>query len=195
MARINLLPWRENLRKKRQRDFGIAAFLSVLLVAVACGGVHFYISGLIDNQIKRNKFLKQEIAAMDRKIKEIKELERTKAKLIARMNVIQDLQSSRPLVVHLIDEMVNTIPEGAFLTSMNQNGHKLSLQGRAQSNARVSAYMRNVDASKWLQAPNLQVIENKSETGTGLSHFTLNAKQIVKKAKAVGKGNKKGRKG
>ena len=143
MARINLLPWRENLRKKRQRDFGVAAFLSVLLVAVACGGVHFYVNNLIDNQVKRNKFLEKEIAAMDRKIKEIKELEKTKAKLIARMNVIQDLQSSRPLVVHLIDEMVNTIPEGAFLTKLRQKGSKLSLQGRAQSNARVSAPSSN----------------------------------------------------
>ena len=201
MARINLLPWRENLRKKKQRDFGIAAFLSVVLVAVACGGVHFYINSLIDNQNKRNNFLKKEIAAMDRKIKEIEELERTKAKLIARMNIIQDLQSSRPQVVHLVDELVNTIPEGAFLTKMNQTGSKILLEGRAQSNARVSAYMCKVDGSKWLEKPNLQVISNKSKTGTGLSHFTLNAQQIVQKnepviaAKSKSKKGKKGKSG
>jgi len=183
MARINLLPWRETLRKKRQRDFGIYALAAVLFMGAAAGGVHFYVEGMIDSQVKRNQYLKKEIAAMDRKIKEIKELEKTKAKLLARMNVIQTLQISRPEVVHLMDELVLTIPEGLFLTQLNQKGSKLALSGRAQSNARVSAYMRNIDDSKWIGNPSLQVISNKSKTGTGMSHFTLNAKQTSPIAK------------
>lgn len=185
MARINLLPWRETLRKKRQRDFGISALAAVLLMGAAAVGVHFYIDGMVSSQLKRNSFLKKEIAAMDRKIKEIKALEKTKAKLLARMNVIQTLQISRPEVVHMMDEIVITIPEGLYLTALNQKGSKLALSGRAQSNARVSAYMRNIEDSKWIGNPVLQVISNKSKTGTGMSHFTLNAKQISPIAKVA----------
>ena len=179
MARINLLPWRENLRKKRQRDFGIAALVSVLVVAVACAGAHFYIEGMIKHQEKRNGFLKREIAEMDKKIKEIEELEKTKAKLIARMNVIQELQGSRPQIVHLFDELVETIPDGTFLTKLEQQGSSLSMDGRAQSNARVSAYMRNIETSEWLGNPSLKVISNESKNDEELSTFTLNARQIT----------------
>jgi type IV pilus assembly protein PilN len=197
MARINLLPWRENLRKKRQRDFGIFALASVLFMGAAAIGVHFYIDSKVDSQVKRNKYLSKEIAAMDRKITEIKELEKTKAKLLARMNVIQTLQISRPEVVHLMDEIVMTIPEGLFLTQLQQKGSKLTLSGRAQSNARVSAYMRNIEDSKWIGKASLQVISNKSKTGTGMSHFTLNASQtspIAKVKKPKKKKKKKKRK-
>ncbi len=180
MARINLLPWRENLRKKRQRDFGIAALVSVLVVAVGCAAAHFYIEGMINHQKKRNSFLQKEIAQMDQKIKEIEELEKTKAKLIARMNVIQELQGSRPQVVHLFDELVETIPDGAFLTKLEQKGSGLTMDGRAQSNARVSAYMRNIEASAWLGNPSLKVISNKNENDEELSAFKLNAQQVSK---------------
>ncbi|MCP3871275.1 MAG: PilN domain-containing protein [Gammaproteobacteria bacterium] len=196
MARINLLPWRETLRKKRQRDFGIAVLMAVLVVGAASGAVHFYIDGMIDSQLSRIKYLKKEISAMDRKIKKIKELEKTKAKLLARMNVIQTLQVSRPEVVHMMDEIVTTIPIGLFLTEFKQKGKKLTLSGRAQSNARVSAYMRNIEASKWMGRANLQVISNKSKTGTGLSHFTLSARQTspISKVKKKKKKKKKRRK-
>jgi type IV pilus assembly protein PilN len=181
MARINLLPWRENIRKKRQRDFGFATLFAIILTAAGCAGVYFYIDGMIKHQNKRNNFLKREIAAVDRQIKEIEELERTKAKLIARMNVIQQLQSSRPQVVHLFDELVETIPDGAFLTRLVQSGGNLTLDGRAQSNARVSAYMRNIESSEWIGSPNLQVITNEQkQQDLGLSNFSLQAKQIVK---------------
>ena len=184
MAHINLLPWRETLRKKRQRDFGISALAAVLFMGAAAAGVHFYIEGMVSSQLQRNSYLKKEIAAMDRKIKEIQALEKTKAQLLARMNVIQTLQISRPEVVHMMDEIVMTIPEGLYLTALNQKGSKLALSGRAQSNARVSAYMRNIEDSKWIGTPVLQVISNKSKTGTGMSHFTLNAKQTSPIAKA-----------
>ena len=192
MARINLLPWRENLRKKKQRDFGVTALTSVLIVGLGCAGVYFYIDSQIEFQNKRNAYLKQEIAAMDRKIKEIKELEKTKARLIARMNVIQELQGSRPQVVHLFDEVVNTIPEGAHLTQFKQKGNKLTLTGLAQSNARISSYMRNIDRSGWVDKPALQVISNKGgkgnrqQVGAGLSQFTLNAIEMPPKKQEGG---------
>jgi type IV pilus assembly protein PilN len=184
MARINLLPWRENLRKQRQREFGLTAVGALVMTLLLGLFVHIRVELMIDHQISRNDYLKREIAEVDRKIREIKELERTKARLLARMNVIQRLQSSRPEVVHLFDELVNTIPDGAFLVQVAQRGKGITLNGRAQSNARVSAYMRNVDASPWIGSPNLQVIENKNQTGTGFSHFTLSAVQRKKKGVA-----------
>jgi len=186
MARINLLPWRENLRKKRQRDFGIATFIAVLLTAASCAGVFFYIDSLEKFQKRRNALLKQEIKAMDMKISEIAGLEKTKANLIARMNVIQELQISRPQVVHLFDQVVTTIPDGTFLTKLSQKGQRLTLSGRAQSNARVSAYMRNIEDSDWLNRATLQVITNKNISGSGLSEFTLTAKQRAPKAATAG---------
>jgi len=188
MAHINLLPWRENLRKKRQRDFGTATIFAVLVACAACIGVHFYISELISFQEKRNTFLQQEINLVDKKIKEIKELEKTKAQLIARMHVIQSLQSSRPAVVHLFDEMVSTIPEGAHLTSLVQEGKKLVVKGKAQSNARVSSYMRNIEVSDWLQLPSLEVISTQEREGSLLNEFVLRAQQVVEEGTDVDDG-------
>lgn len=183
MARINLLPWRDNLRKKRQRDFVTSTLLALLVTGAACGGAHFYVEEMISHQNQRNSFLKREIVIVDKKIKEIKELEATKAKLIARMNVIQSLQSSRPEIVHLFDELVSTIPEGTHLVKLTQSANAITLDGKAQSNARVSAYMRNIDASLWLGKPELQVVSNKEQAAVALSEFTLKAKQISAKAK------------
>ncbi len=180
MTRINLLPWRENLRKKQQREFlfmlggGVDCALLLML------GSHLWIAGAIDNQQQRNRLLDREIAALDKKIAEIKDLEKTKSRLLARMEVIQQLQSSRPQIVHLFDELVSTLPEGLFLTQVKQAGAGLAMEGRAQSNARVSAYMRNIDASEWLSRPKLKLIEHKDTTGTGLSHFSLGATQVAK---------------
>ena len=186
MARINLLPWREELRKQRQREFGVMVAGALFITLLLGFYVHLHISGMIDHQKARNGFLKKEIALMDQKIKEIKELEKIKAKLLARINIIQELQSSRPEIVHLFDELVTRTPDGSYLTEVKQSGKSVTINGRAQSNARVSSYMRNVDASQWLGSPSLQVIENKDNTGTGFSHFTLRVKQINKKAKPDG---------
>ncbi len=177
MARINLLPWREKERRRRQRDFFIAtgaALAAVLLLAV---GVRLQIESMISAQEARNAMLEQEIRKLDLRIKKIEKLEQTKADLISRMNVIQQLQESRPEIVHLFDELVSSIPEGVFLTSVDQTGSKVEVEGRAQSNARVSAFMRNINASAWITDPQLLVIENKDQTGTGLSHFRLSFKQ------------------
>jgi type IV pilus assembly protein PilN len=177
MARINLLPWREKLRKKRQRDF-LFLLIGGAVVTVVAGALSLVgINGMIDQQNARNQYLKKEIRAVDAKIREIDKLEKTKADLIARMNVIQQLQSSRPEIVHLFDELSKTIPDGVYLTNFAQKGRGLNMQGRAQSNARVSGYMRNLEGSGWLSDPKLRYIENKDKTATGLSHFELAAKQ------------------
>jgi type IV pilus assembly protein PilN len=128
---------------------------------------------MIQSQESRNNYLQGEIAKLNRRIKEIDKLEETKANLLARMNVIQQLQESRPEVVHLFDEVVRAIPEGVYLTRLTQSGGQVVVEGRAQSNARVSAFMRNIQASAWIDNPDLLLIENKDQTGTGLSHFRL----------------------
>lgn len=183
MARINLLPWREAERKRRERDFLSMLVGGLVLALLVSFYVHMYVEGLIDDQNERNQFLKHEIAQLNRKIRKIRDLEKTKANLIARMNVIQQLQESRPQIVHLFDELVNTIPEGVYLTKVSQRGRRLRLEGRAQSNARVSAYMRNIDASSWLGRTKLGVIEQKGKGSSEYSEFVLTAHQIDKRKK------------
>jgi len=177
MARINLLPWREAARKRRQRDLGIVAAVSVAVVLLLGFGLKVQLDAMIDAQAARNVFLEQQIAVLNGRIREINELEKKKADLLARMDVIQRLQESRPEIVHLVDELVDAVPAGVFLTSLQQDGERLIVEGRAQSNARVSAFMRNIDASIWVGDSGLVLIENKDETGTGFSHFRLRFKQ------------------
>jgi type IV pilus assembly protein PilN len=180
MARINLLPWREELRKEKQREFAFtmagAAIVGGLLVLMA----HMQINGMIESQNVRNQFIEGEIAKLDKRIAEIRELESTKAKLLARMNVIQQLQSNRPLSVHLMDEIVRTLPEGAYLNKIEQKGSDLTFSGVAQSNARVSAYMRNIDGSAWLSKPKLDIIQTEKEQRKRVAKFNLQALQNAK---------------
>jgi type IV pilus assembly protein PilN len=183
MAHINLLPWREKLRKQRQRDFGLMALGALVLTLAGMGYWHWYNEGLIDHQNDRNRFLENEIARVDKEILEIRELEKTRQKLISRMKVIEDLQVSRPQIVHLFDELVTVVPDGAYLTKASQRGRSLVLQGRAQSNARVSTYMRNIEASPWLAGPKLGIIETSEkdrEASVG-SSFKLDLQQVVPK--------------
>jgi len=177
MARINLLPWREELRKERNQQFGVV----MGVVAAVAGGavflVHLYMVSVLEHQQERNKRLENEIAVLDKKIKEISEIEQKKRSLLARMNVIQELQSSRPVVVHLFDEMVRTLPEGVVLDSLTQSDDTIALKGIAQSNERISTYMRTLESSEWLGSPRLSVI-----TGSDNRHsFTLTVKQTWKK--------------
>jgi type IV pilus assembly protein PilN len=182
MARINLLPWREAERKKRQQEFGFMVLGGVLLTGLAIFGIHMQFESMITAQKQRNSFLKQEIKQVERQIREIQELEQTKENLLARMNVIQELQSSRPQIVHLFDEVVTVLPDGLYLTSITQRENSVELSGQAQSNARVSSLMRNIDDSEWLNLPTLDFIESKEQTGTGYSEFKLTAKQVVANA-------------
>jgi type IV pilus assembly protein PilN len=197
MARINLLPWREAERKRRQREFaGItgAALAGTALLALA---VHFQMESVIAAQQGRNQYLQSQIAALDVQIKKIDELEATKANLLSRMNIIQRLQESRPEVVHLFDELVKTIPEGTFLTKVDQTGSTITVEGQAQSNARVSSFMRNIEASEWLTRPSLQLIENKDQTGAAMSRFRLrfDQRQLASDEEAPATDKKAGGKG
>ncbi len=188
MAQINLLPWREKLRKQRQRDFGLLALGALMVTVLGMGYWGFiYVQGMVDHQGDRNRFLENEIALVDKQIVEIKELENTRQKLIARMKVIENLQVSRPQIVHMFDELVTVLPDGAYLTSLAQSRRSLSLNGRAQSNARVSAYMRNIETSPWLSAPKLKIIESKGKDKSAAvgSTFQLGLKQVVPKGVAA----------
>ena len=176
MARINLLPWREERRKARQKEFagmlGLAALGGLLLAFLI---VSFY-NGRISSQESRNEYLRGEITKVDAQIKEIEELDRKKSKLLARKEVIEQLQSNRSQMVHLFDSLVRTIPDGVTLTAIKQEGDILTLSGRSQSNARVSTYMRNLEGSGWMTNPDLNVIEAK-DGNPGLPYtFTLKVK-------------------
>lgn len=177
MARINLLPWREWERKRKQREFAGMAAAGAVFAAIAVVAGHIQMENMIGGQEERNRFLDAEIKTLDARIVKIKDLESTKAKLLARMNVIQELQSNRPVSVHLMDELVRTLPDGVHLKKFTQKGTDLTMEGVAQSNARVSAYMRNIDGSLWVGNPKLNVIETKSEDRRRVAEFTLLASQ------------------
>ena len=192
MAHFNLLPWRIELRKQRQQDFvavtGVGVAVTLLLLLL----LHLNISARVDYQIERNQYLDKEINSLDNKIKEIQDLEVKKKRLLAKMDVIQELQASRPEIVHLFDELGRTIPEGLYLTDLTQSDKNLAVKGVAQSNARVSAYMRNLESSAWLKDPVLNIIETKTQSKDNRkerqSEFSLQIKQSVEKVEGKRKG-------
>ena len=177
MTKINLLPWREELRQEQKKQFLMMVVMTFILSAAMVGLIHFQMQAKIDYQLSRNRFLEQEIAKVDEEIKEIRELKKVRRSLVERMEVIQDLQVARPSVVHLFSEIVSTVPNGVYLKSMQQTGGNLLINGLAESNARVSTYMRNLSASEWLKEPNLTVIEIEDITVNRISTFTLTVKQ------------------
>lgn len=181
MAKINLLPWREELRAEKTRQFASLLGMCVFMTIALVGAVHLNIANQIDHQQFRNGILNREISQLDLALKEIKTLEETKQKLLSRMEVIQSLQQQRPQIVHLFDEFVRTVPEGIFLTSIKQNGKDLTINGVAESNGRVSAYMRNIEASDWMATPRLSVIETKKGTLRS-SSFVLTTSQSTPKS-------------
>ena len=179
-TRINLLPWRDLRRKEQDRQLlsiGVGAWILMGLIVFYA---HLHVTGLIENQQKRNDFLTQEIKKVDDQIKEIRELQAARAALLARMHVIQQLQLDRTQVVHLFDDLVRKMPEGVYLTSLKQTGKSIVLTGDAQSNARVSALMRNLDASDWFANPDLDVINVKPKGSDRISEFTLRVNQKAK---------------
>lgn len=159
MARINLLPWREQLREERKQRFLVAmvAFigLGVGLVFLAAQ----YLNAQIENQMARNEFVRKEIAVLDARIKEISELKTKKEQLLERMKIIQDLQGNRPVIGRVFDQLVRTLPDGVYFSSVKMAGKAITIAGAAESNNRVSNLMRNLDASEWLEAPNLSEVK------------------------------------
>jgi len=177
MPRINLLPWREAERKKRQRDFGVALAGGFVAAAVCILSAIFVYSQMIDNQEQRNLRLTEEIANLEKSIEEIDGLERQKERLLARMEIIEQLQKSRPEIVHLFDELSRQLPEGVYLTGMKQTGSRVEIRGVAQSSTRVSALMRQIDASEWLSDPEVERVGTKQAGSSRQSEFVVYLKQ------------------
>jgi type IV pilus assembly protein PilN len=173
MPRINLLPWREQERKVRRREFMVAAGGAIIASVVLIGVGKLLYAGWTDAQIEKNNILKKEIVKLDAQIADIQDLETRKQRLVARMEIIEKLQRKRPEIVHLFDEIVKTVPEGVYLTGIKQTGNKLEIHGVAQSSTRVSTFMRNIDSSVWMDNPVLLVVESAKDTPTGGSNFTL----------------------
>ncbi|OLU33198.1 pilus assembly protein PilN [Pseudomonas sp. PA15(2017)] len=159
MARINLLPWREQLREERKQRFLVS--LGGLLVAAAA--LIFlgdqYLNGEIENQQARNDFVRKEIAVLDTRIAEISELRTRRQQLLERMKIIQDLQGNRPIIGHVFDQLVRTLPDGVYFTGVKMTDKTIAIVGAAESNSRVSKLMRDMDASDWLTAPNLTEVK------------------------------------
>jgi type IV pilus assembly protein PilN len=173
MPRINLLPWREQERKVRRREFMVAAGGAIIASVVLIGVGKLLYAGWTDAQIEKNNILKKEIVKLDAQIADIQDLETRKQRLVARMEIIEKLQRKRPEIVHLFDEIVRTVPEGVYLTQIKQTGNKLEIHGVAQSSTRVSTFMRNIDSSVWMDNPVLLVVESAKDSPTGGSNFTL----------------------
>jgi type IV pilus assembly protein PilN len=200
MPRINLLPWREDQRKERKLAFAVAMGVAAVAACVTAFAAYLMFGSMIQAQVRRNDQLRAEIKTLDKQIEEINNLETSKQKFIARMKIIEQLQRSRPEIVHVFDEIVRTLPEGVYLTSVKQNSAKLRFEGVAQSSTRVSSFMRNIDSSDWLKNPELEVVQT-AKSGTAGSSFTLTADEVSLAAQpdegggGNGKGGRKGAKG
>ncbi len=178
MPRINLLPWRTELRQKRKKEFLVALMGAVIVGAALVYLSKLTVQGWTSAQLERNGILTMEITVLDKQIEEIKGLKNQKDRLLARMRVIDQLQRSRPEVVHLFDEIVKAVPEGVNLTDVVQAGQRIELRGVAQSSTRVSALMRNIDGSQWMKDPTLDVVETVAAGLDKSSKFKLFAQQV-----------------
>ena len=183
MAKINLLPWREERRKELLNEFLIMLGLVALFAALTVGIVHFYHSQLIERQNTRIGYIDKRIKEVDKKITEIKELEKQKESLLSRMRAIESLQRDRPLIVHLFDELVKSLPEGLSIVNLKQQGPKITITGEAQSNARVSSFMRKIERSEWIKDAKLKVIKEsvkgKDSTTKTVNEFMLTFEQVM----------------
>lgn len=172
MPSINLLPWRQDLRRRRQREFAVGIAAALILAGLVALLSWITVDSMIGAQQRKNDLLKTEISALDKQIQEIQALEEQKRQMLARMEIIEKLQRSRPEVVHVFDQIVRCLPEGVYLNSVKQTGRKLEIAGVAQSSTRVSSFMRNIDASDTLSAPELKIIQTRRDNAPG-AEFTL----------------------
>lgn len=178
-TRINLLDWRKERRERRKKQFAAMMGLGVVTAGVILLGSYTAVDGQLSYQQSRNEYLRTQIREMDQQIKEIQELERVKANLLARMHVIEELQASRSASVHFFDEIVNTLPDGVNLTSLKQQGNQVTLEGIAESNGRISTYMKNLDASPWFKDPRLIVIKTGDKNKQRKAEFTLQVRRLT----------------
>lgn len=173
MARINLLPWREQRRERLRKEFlaVLGAVVAVGVLAVMLG--HLVIDAQITHQNGRNDYLRSHIRDLDKQVTEIKDLHSRRNQLIDRMRVIQDLQGTRPLIVHIFDEIVRALPDGVFFRSMDRTGQTITIRGTAESNNRVSSLMRRLDASAWFSSPILKAVTANPGFGEQANDFDL----------------------
>lgn len=174
MIRINLLPHRAEKRRAKQLQFIVLSTISLGVGALIVILVHVAISSQIDYQDRRNAYLKQEIAVLDKQIEEIKKLREQTQSLLARKNIVENLQSTRSDAVHLLDQMLRILPDGVYVKNIKQSGYKIALIGYAQSNARISTLMRSIEDSPWLDSPTLVEIHVANVNGGRVSEFSLN---------------------
>lgn len=191
MPRINLLPWREAERKRKRQEFGVGAVGALVLATLVYLTVNWQMKSAIEEQMSRNDYLTGQISELDKQIAEILDLEEQKKRLQARITVIEQLELSRPEIVHVFDQLVRTTPDGIYLTSVKQTERKIELKGTAQSSTRVASYMRNIDSSEWLSDPALQILETKGSNDAG-SQFTLTASQENPQMAAAAQADKAG---
>ncbi|MEH6608456.1 MAG: PilN domain-containing protein [Halioglobus sp.] len=186
MAQINLLPWRDDRRQEQKKEFlmvlGLVFALGVALVLLA----NLVVNGQIDNQKSRNQYLTENIKELDKMVAEIKDLQRKRNQLIDRMRVIQDLQGNRPIIVRVLDQLVRTVPDGVFYTGIGASGGTISINGIAESNNRVSSLMRRLDASDWLENPNLTGVTAATAYGDQANSFQLSVKVQLPKSDQEG---------
>ncbi|PID42509.1 MAG: pilus assembly protein PilN [Gammaproteobacteria bacterium] len=185
MAMINLRPWREELRAEKQKQF-ITMLVATVIIA---GGLGFlwlnYVESEITYQNSRNAYIEAATRQLDKKIVEISDLRKKKSRLIARMKVIQDLQGKRPVIVRVFDEMVRTLPDGLYYTSLSARNGNLSISGIAESNNRISGLMRTFEASDWFGEPNLSSVAAASSDSPEMNAFSLTVPQTTPADKNV----------
>ncbi|PCI50908.1 MAG: pilus assembly protein PilN [Moraxellaceae bacterium] len=182
MTRINLLPWREELRKEKQREF----ITIIVSIAVLTGLVMWSGNGMVESNINkqqvRNQFVSKELKKLDKRIEEIKDLQERREELEERMEVIQRLQGDRPVIVHMLDDLARQIPEGVFYTKVEKKGNVFHIEGIAESNNRISKLMRNFEASDWFKDPNLASVKADETNGRSVNYFKLSVKQTPTKS-------------
>lgn len=182
-TRVNLLPWREIRRREKDRQLLSASIATWVLMVVVVFYAQWYMNDVIDHQKNRNSFLSSEISKLEKQIKEIEDLKRRKDALLARMEIIQRLQSDRTKIVHVFDDLVRKLPEGIYLTQFAKKKNTMALNGYAQSNARVSALMNSLEASDWFTNANLDVINVTPQGGSRISKFSLKVREETKSNK------------
>ena len=190
MNRINLLPHREERRKAARKHFAVVAAMTAVRGGAIVLLVHGFYAAKLSEQVSRNDFLKKETEKLDKDIEEIKKLKDEIAALLSRKQVIETLQADRAQTVYLLDQLVRQMPEGIYLRSVSQKGMRVSLLGYAQSNARVSTLMRNIEASPWLEAPKLNEIKAATVNNKRVSEFSLDLS--LKRAQSNADGAKDG---
>lgn len=186
MTRVNLLPWRDEQRKHRQEEFVVSIVMVAIAAVAIMFGIQLFLDSLIAEQQDKNRIVGAKIAELNLITAKIKNIQEQNTILQNKRGAIQKLQKSRPEIVHFFDEIAKVTPEGVFLTKLKQDSSRVALIGKTQSNARVSAFMRNVEASQWLVEPQLNVIKSSTKKTGKLSDFTLYTKQWESKAEDEG---------